>query len=101
MLSADCQGSGAWTILITILPDGCLVALTDEPIMPLVVVIITVLKDIKVVKDIQLGSDGGSVLRRIAPGVVLLLRSLLLCKHGRRYIPAVCKWGSRRWLFLW
>ena len=41
------------------------------------------------------------VLHQSAPGVVLLLRRLWVCRHGPRYIPWVYKWSSKRWSFAW
>ena len=46
---------------------------------------------IMVLKVIKVAGGGGSVLPLHDPRVLPLLRWLLLCKRGRRYVPSVYK----------
>ena len=81
---------------------GSIIRALVSGLMMLIMVVIMVIKDIKVVRSgdsvLHLSAP---VLHQNAPGALLLLRWLLLCRHGPRYVPLGYKWSSRRWLFAW
>ena len=102
MYSADCQVWSSWIsclekVFITSVMTGCIIRVTVSNLMVLIMVLIMVIKDIKVVKSgDSVLHPSAPVLHRSAPGVLLLLHWLLLCRHCRRYVPLVYKWSSRR-----
>ena len=76
---------------------GCIICVTVSDLMVLIMVLIMVIKDIKVVRSGDPALHPSALrLHHSAPGVVLLLHGLLLCRHGPRYVPLVYKWSSRR-----
>ena len=81
---------------------GRIIRVAVSDLMVLIMVLNMVIKDIKVVRSGDpVLHPSASVPDHSAPGVLLLPRRLLLCKHGPRYIPSVYKGSSRRWSFGW
>ena len=90
-------------MFITSVMTGCIIRVAVSNLMVLIMVLIMVIKDIKVVRSgdsvLQVPHPSAPVLHPGAPGILLRLRRLLLCRHGPRYVPLVYKWSSRRWSF--
>ena len=89
-------------VFITTVMTGCIIRVAIVNVMVLIMVLIMVIKDIKLVRSgDSLLRPSAPVLHHSRPSVLLLVRWLLLYKHGRRYVPSVYKWSLRRLLFGW